>query len=503
MSIKSTLARWIAQWVDRKVHRESLSAIAHQKEWLQNLLLVGRKTIYGRDMHFDQINDHDDYRRLHPVRQYEDFIPYIDRIKNGEADVLWKGRPQYFAKTSGTTAGAKYIPISKESMPHHISAARNALLCYITKSGNSAFVDGKMIFLQGSPELEYLKCGIPVGRLSGIVAHHIPQYLQKNRLPSFTNNCIDDWETKVNAIADETLPERMTLISGIPSWVQMYFEILIQKSGKKNIREIFPDFGLFVFGGVHFEPYRKRMQELIGDHVDILETFPASEGFFAFQDDYQKEDLLLNTNAGIFYEFIEAQHYFDEQPVRLPLWEVKLNVNYALIITTNAGLWSYSIGDTIKFTSIHPYRIKVTGRIKHYTSAFGEHVIAEEVDKAMSLTMEHFQFSIDEFHVAPKVNTENELPFHEWWIEAQHIYDRSDEIARYLDSKMVEQNIYYRDLIIGKVLQPLKIQWVTPGTFHRAMKKQGKLGGQNKMPRLSNDRIFADLLISAQSPTES
>jgi len=497
MSIKTIIAQWIAKSAVQKVQNESHRAIFHQKNWFNQLLSVGRKTSFGKDHGFTFIQNYSDFATQLPIQHYEDFIPYIERIKSGEKDVLWKNLPVYFAKTSGTTAGAKYIPISHESMPHHIDAARNALLCYIAKSGNSEFVGGKMIFLQGSPVLDYLPSGIAVGRLSGIVAHHIPQYLQKNRLPKFETNSIEDWESKVNAIAEETIPEDMRLISGIPSWVQMYFEILIQKTGKQNIKDIFPNFSLFVFGGVHYEPYRNRMQALIGGHVDIIETFPASEGFFAYQDDYQKDDLLLNTNAGIFYEFVKSHEYFDEKPKRYPLWEVEKDIQYALIITTNAGLWSYSIGDTIKFTQLNPFRIKVTGRIKHYTSAFGEHVIAEEVEKAITSTMEQFQFAIDEFHVAPKIDTVNELPYHEWWIESQHVPESATAIAEYLDAQMVTQNIYYKDLIAGKVLQPLKIQWVKPGTFHGAMKKQGKLGGQNKMPRLSNDRIFADLLTTS------
>jgi hypothetical protein len=497
MSIKSIIAQWIARKAIHRIEKQSANAILDQKKWFELLLNAGKKIAYGTEKGFSNYEGYTEYSLGHPIQHYEDFIPYIERIKGGEKDVLWKGLPLYFAKTSGTTAGAKYIPISHESMPHHIAAARNALLCYIAKSGNSDFVSGKMIFLQGSPVLDYLPSGIAVGRLSGIVAHHIPGYLQKNRLPKFETNSIEDWEIKVNAIADETIPQDMRLISGIPSWVQMYFEILIQKTGKPNIKQIFPHFSLFVFGGVHFEPYRKRMQELIGGPVDIVETFPASEGFFAYQDDYEKDDLLLNTNAGIFYEFVKSHEYFDEKPKRYPLWEVEKDTQYALIITTNAGLWSYSIGDTIKFTQLNPFRIKVTGRIKHYTSAFGEHVIAEEVEKAITSTMEQFQFAIDEFHVAPKIDTANELPHHEWWIESQHVPESATAIAEYLDAQMVAQNIYYKDLIAGKVLQPLKIQWVKPGTFHGAMKKQGKLGGQNKMPRLSNDRIFADLLTSS------
>ncbi|MEY2938969.1 MAG: hypothetical protein RL062_1558 [Bacteroidota bacterium] len=493
MGLKGWLAIPIAKWVRKKVISASLQADDHQRLTWKKLVHSARKTAYGQDHGFDNIDSYEKFREANPIHQYEDLIPYIERIKKGESDILWPGLPLYFAKTSGTTAGAKYIPISHESMPHHIVAARNALLCYIAQSGNYHFVDGKMIFLQGSPELDYLPSKIPVGRLSGIVAHHVPQYLQKNRLPKFETNCIEDWETKVNTIAQETIPEDMRLISGIPSWVQMYFETLIAQTGKPNVRSIFPNFSLFVFGGVHYEPYRKKMETLMGRKIVTLETFPASEGFFAYQDDIDKDDLLLNTNAGIFYEFIEASNYFDENPTRIPLWEVKVDTQYALILSTNAGLWSYSIGDTIKFTSIRPYRIKVTGRIKHYTSAFGEHVIAEEVEKTMQLAMENFNFSITEFHVAPQVNVTQELPYHEWFIEATEIPEKSQEIAAFMDACMTKQNIYYRDLIEGKVLQPLKIKWVQKNAFVQVMKSNGKLGGQNKVPRLANHREFADL----------
>lgn len=493
MGLKGWIALPLAKWVRNKVLKESENAIQHQKNILDGLIKRALKTAYGHDHQFDNIKTYDDFVAKNPIHQYEDLIPYINRIKAGEKDVLWPGLPLYFAKTSGTTAGAKYIPISHESMPHHIAAARNALLCYIAISGNHHFVDGKMIFLQGSPELDYLESGIAVGRLSGIVAHHVPQYLQKNRLPKFETNCIEDWETKVYTIAQETIPQDMRLISGIPSWVQMYFETLLQQTGKKNVREIFPNFSLFVFGGVHYEPYRKKMELLMGGKIDTIETFPASEGFFAYQDDLHRDDLLLNTNAGIFYEFVEAANYFDEIPKRIPLWEVKENVQYAMILSTNAGLWSYSIGDTIKFTSVKPYRIKVTGRIKHYTSAFGEHVIAEEVEQTMQRAMEKFNFSITEFHVAPQVNVTGELPYHEWFIEVNEMPNNPDAVRLFMDKTMAEQNIYYRDLIEGKVLQPLKINWVGKNAFQEVMKKNGKLGGQNKVPRLANHREFADL----------
>lgn len=499
MGLKSFIARPLARWMRSRILKEAMQAQYHQKRCLRELVKRAKNTQYGQDHQFEKINQYEDFVRHNPIHEYEDLATYIQHVKEGKKNVLWPGSPIYLAKTSGTTSGAKYIPISRESMPFHISAARNALLCYIATSGNAAFVDGKMIFLQGSPILDYLDSGIAVGRLSGIVANHVPQYLQKNRLPKFETNCIEDWETKVDAIVQETLPHDMRLISGIPSWVQMYFEKLIAQSGKPDIKSIFPNFSLFVYGGVHFEPYRKKMEALMGGRIDTVETFPASEGFFAYQDDIDRDDLLLNTNAGIFYEFIEVSTYHEKEPKRIPLWEVKMDVQYALILSTNAGLWSYSIGDTVKFTSLKPYRVKVTGRIKHYTSAFGEHVIAEEVENAMKWALDQFSFISHEFHVAPKVNVENELPFHEWLIESSDKPVNEMEIAQFLDKKMMEQNIYYRDLIEGKVLQPLKITWLPQGAFHNAMKKGGKLGGQNKVPRLANHRDFATLL--TQSPS--
>jgi hypothetical protein len=499
MGIKSVIAKPLARWMRERILHEALNANQNQKKCLLQLVRDGSQTQYGLDHQFNAIQDYNDFVARNPIHEYEDFLPYIENVKQGKKDVLWPGLPMYLAKTSGTTAGAKYIPISKESMPSHISAARNALLCYIATSGNAAFVDGKMIFLQGSPILDYLPAGIAVGRLSGIVAHHVPKYLQKNRLPKYATNCIEDWETKVDTITRETMGEDMRLISGIPSWVQMYFERLIAQSGKEDIKSIFPNFSLFVYGGVHYEPYRKKMESLMGCRIDTVETFPASEGFFAYQDDIHRDDLLLNTNAGIFYEFIEVSQYQEQNPKRIPLWEVKENTQYALILSTNAGLWSYSIGDTVKFTSTAPYRIKVTGRIKHYTSAFGEHVIAEEVENAMKWALEKFTFISDEFHVAPKVNVENEQPYHEWLIESNEVPSNSADIAQFLDEKMRMQNIYYKDLIEGKVLQPLKITWLPVGSFHNAMKQGGKLGGQNKVPRLANHRNFADLLCQTPS----
>ena len=453
---------------------------------------MAEKTIFGQAYEFDKIRNYLEYKIRVPIAEYEDLKTYIDEMVLGSPDILWPGKPAYFAKTSGTTSGAKYIPISKESMPFHIAGARDALLHYVHYSGNAAFLDQKLIFLSGSPELE-TKNGIPTGRLSGIVNHHVPGYLRGNQLPAYDTNCIEDWEEKLTAIVGETIDQKMGLISGIPPWVQMYFDRLEAESGQK-IGDLFPDFQLFVTGGVNFEPYRQKINESIGRPIDVVETYPASEGFIAFQDSTGEEGLLLNVDGGIFYEFVPTETYFTATPKRLSLAEVQVGVNYALLMSTNAGLWSYSIGDTVKFVSLNPFRIVVTGRIKHFISAFGEHVIAEEVERAMAEARKAFpDVQLVEFTVAPQVNpVKGDLPHHEWLVELSGPLSDKAGFQAILEASMRTQNIYYQDLITGKVLRGLELTLLAPNAFIDYMKSQGKLGGQNKVPRLSNDRTIAE-----------
>jgi len=489
--IKSILAKPYAYRIAKRIQKWASNPEEIQEKVFKKLISEAKNTAFGKDHHFDKIKSYEDFKKQVPIRDYEGLKNYADRVVAGEPNVLWKGKPIYFGKTSGTTSGTKYIPLTKESMPEHIRAARNALLMYINRKKNADFVKGKMIFLQGSPALEE-KNGIKIGRLSGISAHFIPKYLQKNRLPSYETNCIDDWEFKVEKVIDETINEDMRLIGGIPSWVQMYFERIVERTGKK-VGEVFPNFNLFVYGGVNYEPYRKKFEELIGRRVDSIELYPASEGFIAYQDT-DEIGMLLNLKAGIFYEFIPADEFFDENPTRLSIADVQLGVNYVIILNTNAGLWGYNIGDTIEFISLKPHRILVTGRIKHFISAFGEHVIGKEVERAMEAATKKLKSSVTEFTVAPKVSVENELPYHEWFVEFQEIPENLDAFIKEIDKSLQEQNSYYYDLISGKILQPLKITIVKKGGFKGYMKSQGKLGGQNKIPRLSNDRKVADLL---------
>ncbi len=491
-SIKSALAKPFALFTKRSVLKWANNPIQTQNKVFENLMKEAKDTQFGKDHDFSNINSYLDFVSRVPVRDYEDLKPYVERVVAGESDILWKGKPIYFAKTSGTTSGAKYIPITKESMPTHIDAARNAILMYIAETGNADFVNGKMIFLQGSPVL-HEKNGIQLGRLSGIAAHYVPKYLQKNRMPSWETNCIEDWETKVEAIIAETLPEDMTVISGIPSWVQMYFEKINQKTGKK-VGEVFKNFNLFIFGGVNYEPYRAKFESLIGRKVDSIELYPASEGFFAYQDQQHEKGMLLQLNSGIFYEFIKAVEFFDEHPKRSTIKDVELNTNYVMIISTTAGLWAYNIGDTVQFTSVAPYRIIVSGRIKHFISAFGEHVISKEVEQALNEAIKGQNIQVSEFTVAPQINPDGGLPYHEWFIEFDNDPENLAQLTDKIEGSLQKQNSYYYDLVKGKVLQPLKITRVKKNGFQDYMKSIGKLGGQNKLPRLSNDRKIADAL---------
>ena len=491
MGIRSFFAKPLAARVVKKYRLSQQQAFERQDFWLKQMVAKAEKTLFGRGHSFSKIKNYLDYRSNVPIFEYEDIKPYIDEVVAGKEDILWPGKPAYFAKTSGTTSGVKYIPISSDSMPFHITAARDALLHYVFYSGNASFLDRKLIFLSGSPEMTETN-GVPTGRLSGIVNHHVPGYLRGNQMPSYKTNCIEDWEQKLEAIVQETISKRMGLISGIPPWVQMYFDRLEELSGQK-IGDLFPDFQVFVTGGVNFEPYREKLLASIGREIDVVETYPASEGFIAFDDSSGEPGLLLNVDGGIFFEFVPTDTYFGANPVRLSLTEVSLDVNYALLLTTNAGLWSYSIGDTVKFVSLNPYRIVVTGRIKHFISAFGEHVIAEEVEKALAAALSACpEARVVEFTVAPQVSPASGLPYHEWLIEFSSPPTSLSTFQEALDASMCAQNIYYRDLITGSILRPLVLTSLPAGAFISYMKSQGKLGGQNKVPRLSNDRVLAE-----------
>lgn len=493
MGFRSSLSKPLARYIANQQQGWMYNAPAAQDNWRQRLIGQAKHTVFGREHFFKDIHSYEDFKQAVPVRDYEDLKGYIQQVIDGQDDVLWPAKPIYFAKTSGTTSGTKYIPISKDSISNHIDSARNALLNYIHETGKAEFLDQKLIFLSGSPVLD-TKGSVPTGRLSGISNHHVPAYLRTNQMPSYETNCIEEWEEKLERIIDETINQRMSLISGIPPWVQMYFDRIIARTGKP-IKDVFPDFQLFVYGGVNFEPYRAKLFDSIGKKIDSIEMYPASEGFIAYQDSQDSEGLLLLADTGIFYEFIPADEFFNENPTRLTLEQVEVGKNYALIINNNAGLWGYSIGDTVKFVSKDPYRLLVTGRIKHFISAFGEHVIGEEVEKALQYAMQrHPETEVVEFTVAPMVAPSEGLPYHEWLIEFATPPQNMAQFAKDIDERLVNLNVYYDDLISGSILRPLKITSLPKNAFIDYMRSQGKLGGQNKVPRLANDRKIADVI---------
>jgi hypothetical protein len=493
MGIRSVLARPFAAYIASVTRKWSTQPGLYQQKTMEQIVSTAKSTVFGRDHHFSEIRNYEDFKKHVPIRDYEALKSYVEQILEGKPDILWPGKPKYFAKTSGTTSGTKYIPITKASLPNHFNSARDAVMAYVHETGKSEFLDGNLIFLSGSPELDEI-AGIKTGRLSGISNHQVPAILKTNQKPSYKTNCIEDWEEKLERIIDETLSANMTLISGIPPWVQMYFDRIQARTGKK-IKDVFPNFSMFVYGGVNFEPYRGKLEESMGKKIPSVETYPASEGFLAYQNSQVDPGLLLLLNTGIFFEFIPADEYFNEKPTRLSIEEVELGKNYAVIINSNAGLWGYSIGDTVKFISRNPYKILVTGRIKHFISAFGEHVIGDEVERAMKLTMEKFpDTALIEFTVAPQVTPGDGLPHHEWFIEFANPPQNMEAFSLELDNQMREQNVYYDDLISGNILRTLKITNMKKNAFIEYMKSQGKLGGQNKVPRLSNDRKIADAL---------
>lgn len=492
--IKSWFFLIFSKWKAKQLLLENIQGDSIQKHLLPKLIKQAENTIFGQKYKFQQITDYPSFKNTIPLSVYEDILPYIQAIQGGKSDVLWPGRPIYLAKTSGTTASAKYIPISKDSISHHILAARNVLVFHAAQTNQADFITHKMIFLQGSPALDH-SGPIPTGRLSGIVYHHVPFFFRGNRIPSYQTNCIEDWDEKVKAIVSEVQHQKLSLISGIPPWCIMFFEKLMEETGKKSMAEIFPELKLFIHGGVNFSPYEQKMKALMGADIPMLETFPASEGFIAYQYDGSKNELLLNVNAGIFYEFIPLENYLRSNFEAIPLEYVTCNVNYVLVLTTNAGLWRYVIGDTIKFTGLKPFTIQVTGRIKQYISAFGEHVIAEEIEAAMQACLHTWNIDLVDYHVFPDVAAARYV----FLIEAANHPSNHAAMQEMLQTILVKKNIYYRDLVDGNMLELPQIVFLRKNSFADYQRSVGKLGGQNKVVRLSNDPSIGKALLAIQS----
>ena len=482
-----------AKIISSRYKLADINADENQYKILMRLISANKNCMFGKEHNFNRIKSYSNYTKNVPIRDYEGIKKYIEKIRNNEKNILTKDKVIYLSKTSGTTSGVKYIPMTRKTINNMVSSTRDAILLYINATGKTSFAKGKLIFVQGCTRLEKIH-NMKLGRLSGIVAHHTPFYLKSKILPSLETNNIEDWEKKMQKIVEETYDQDMRLISGIPPWVIMYFENLIKKTNKSSVNKIFKNFSLMITGGVDYSPYKNKINKLIGKEIDIIETYPASEGFFGFKENKDDKGMRLIINKGIFYEFVPEKEIDKLEPNRLCLKDVELNRNYVLIISTDAGLWSYNTGDIISFISKKPYRIIFCGRTGHFISSFGEHVLSSEIDFAISEVIEKFKLQINEFTVAPQVNPKEGKPYHEWFIEFNKTPSDIDIIAKEIDKNLQSKNIYYKDLVRSNIIRSLVIRCVPKNSFNQYMSSIGKLGGQNKIPRVQNNRKIANFM---------
>lgn len=497
--LDSRIVLSVAKRISSKVKRAVANPFAAQDATFNHLISRAKNTRFGREHDFHSISHYKDFKRHVPLRDYEALKPYINAIIAGESDVLWPGRPIFFAQTSGTASGNKYIPITTDFLQPYRTSAINAMCVYIAETGDAASVMGKLFYFAQNIETDRFN-GVSVRPISGIAQAHTPRLFRKRFLPSDKANSINDFEKKIDISVEETVHEDVTLISGIPAWVQFYCNKLIERTGKP-IKDIFPRFSLLVHGGVSIEPYRANLYNSIGKKVNTTELYPASEGFIGFQGSRKEPGLLLNLSTDIFYEFVPADEIFSASPTRVCLRDVETGVNYAAILNTSAGLWGYVLGDVIKFISKNPYRFIVAGRTAELISTAGEHLIAEDVESALADILKETGVRVIEFTVAPHSHPESGLPYHEWFIEFEKRPAKPAWFATRLNRLIGERNFNYRLLFEGKVILPLKIMMVSKGTFAQYMKSIGKLGGQNKVPRLSNDRKIADAMMKYVVPS--
>lgn len=461
----------------------------------QDLVAAGLYTEFGRQYQFKDIRLLDDFKERVPVHEYEDLKPYIQRMMDGEENVLWNTPIKWFAKSSGTTSDkSKFIPISDESLKDgHYKASKDVLTMYYISHPDSDLLTGKSLVLGGSHQINMVNEEIQFGDLSAVVLQNSPFWSNWIRTPDLSIALMDEWESKIEMLATSTIHENVTSMAGVPTWTLVLLKRILEITGKKNIAEVWPNLELYLHGGVSFVPYREQFEKIIGKPINYLESYNASEGFFAAQDDLEVDGMLLMADHGIFYEFMPPEEAGKKHPRTLRLSEVELNKNYALVISTAGGLWRYIVGDTIKFVSLNPYRVKVSGRIKHYINAFGEEVIVDNTDKAIAMACEQTGATVNDYTAAPVYFSDASNGAHEWLIEFEHEPKDLDAFTDALDKALQQTNSdyeakRYRELALRKPL----LHKINKGLFNNWLKSKGKLGGQHKIPRLSNDRKIMD-----------
>lgn len=470
-----------------------------QEELLLKLINTAKNTEYGIEKDFATIHKYTDFRNKLPIQQYETFEPLIERCRNGAQNLFWPTSIKWFAKSSGTTnAKSKFIPVSEDALEYcHLKAGKDMLCLYINNNPKTQLFTGKGLRLGGSSEV-YQDNGSHFGDLSAIITENLPFWADFSSAPSQQVALMAEWETKMEAIVNETINENITSLVGVPSWMLVLLNRVLEKTGKENILEVWPNLEVYFHGGVNFNPYREQYKKLIPKaDFNYYEIYNASEGFFAIQDKKGSKELLLMLDYGIFYEFIPMEHYTGENSTAIPLAEVEKGINYAILITTNGGLWRYLIGDTVKFTSTDPYRIKITGRTKHHINVFGEELIIENAEEALRIACEKTNASISEYTVGPIFMEGKEKGGHEWIIEFTKAPKVMAKFTEILDEALKTINSDYEAKRYSNMTLMLpKVHKAKKGLFYSWLKKKGKLGGQHKVPRLSNSRAFVEELLA-------
>ncbi|MGB8195158.1 MAG: GH3 auxin-responsive promoter family protein [Chitinophagaceae bacterium] len=494
----STLARmrlWrIESWIK---HPEQ-----SQREVLQDLVTSAQYTEFGRKYNFSSLFTIKAFKQAVPIHEYDDLKPYIQRIMDGEQNLLWNTPIYWFAKSSGTTSDkSKFIPVSDESLHDgHYQAAKDVLTLYYNVYPDSDLLTGKGLVIGGSHTIHQVNDETHYGDLSAVLLQNTPFWSQWIRTPELSIALMDEWETKIEKLAETTIPENVTSISGVPTWTLVLIKRILEITGKSTLGEVWPNLELYMHGGVSFTPYREQFRKLIGKQVNYLEMYNASEGFFAAQDNPKEDGMLLFTDHGIFFEFMPLEEYGKDDPQTIGLNEVELGKNYAPIISTNGGLWRYMLGDTIQFTNLSPYRLKVSGRVKHYINAFGEEVIVDNTDKAIAIASERTGAIVNDYTAAPVYFSDESNGAHEWLIEFEKEPENFEEFVQELDAALKSINSdyeakRYKDIALRMPI----VQKLQKGIFNAWLKSKGKLGGQHKVPRLSNERGYIEDIIGFNS----
>jgi hypothetical protein len=480
----------------------SFPALA-QRNVLQHLITQAQYTEFGRKYSFSKLFTVKDFKKRVPIHEYDDIKPYINRMMKGEENILWNTPINWFAKSSGTTSDkSKFIPISDESLKDiHFKASKDVLTNYYKNFPDSDLLTGKSLVVGGSHQVSTLYEDIQYGDLSAVLMQNTPFWGHWIRTPELSIALLDEWESKIEKLAQSTIHENVTSLAGVPTWTIILIKRILEISGKKTLKEVWPNLELYIHGGVSFTPYREQLDHLIGTPINYLETYNASEGFFAAQNMPDDEGMLLFMDHGIFYEFLPAEEYKKTNPKTIGLKHVELGKNYALVISTNGGLWRYLIGDTIQFTSLRPFKIKVTGRLKHYMNAFGEEVIVDNADNAIAEASAKTGAIVNDYTAAPVFFSENENGAHEWLIEFENAPDDLHAFTFELDEALKAINSDYEAKRYKNIALRLPIvHSLKKGSFNKWLKTKGKLGGQHKVPRLSNERKMIEEILTMESP---